>query len=136
MLMNMSGAKSARLLLRPIPNSPMLTQKIKSRLARKRRIRACVTGTADRPRLSVHRSLTQLTVQLIDDSTGKTLVAASTKEAKAKSDIKGAEKLGALIAKKAKAAKISSIVFDRNAYSYRGRVKALADAAREGGLDF
>jgi len=111
-------------------------QKIKNRLARKRRIRARVSGTLKCPRMTVFKSHTQLTVQLIDDATGKTLAFASTKEAKAKPNLKGAEKLGALIAKKAKAAKISKVVFDRNAYAYHGTVKELADAAREGGLNF
>lgn len=107
-----------------------------NRQARKRRIRATISGTADRPRLTVHRSLMQMTVQLIDDVAGKTLVAATTKELKAKSNIEGALKLGEAIAKKAKDAKITTIVFDRNAYKYHGRIKALADAAREAGLQF
>ncbi|OGJ55745.1 50S ribosomal protein L18 [Candidatus Peribacteria bacterium RIFCSPHIGHO2_02_FULL_52_16] len=112
--------------------------KLKSylRQARKRRIRAKVRGTKDRPRLSVYRSLRQLTVQLIDDDAGKTILAASTKEAKAKLTKDGAKKLGALVAKKAKDAKITAVIFDRNAYKYHGRVQALADAAREGGLQF
>lgn len=86
--------------------------------------------------MTVHRSLSQITVQLVDDEAGKTLVQASTKEAKAKPNAEGAKKLGELIAKKATKAKINSIVFDRNAYSYHGRIKALAEAAREGGLNF
>jgi len=114
----------------------MLTQKIKNRLARKRRIRAQISGTAKCPRLTVHRSATQMTAQLIDDEKGVTMLSASTKEEKAKSNMDGAKKLGTLLAKKAKDAKISSIVFDRNAYAYHGRIKALADAAREGGLKF
>ena len=95
-----------------------------------------LSGTALRPRLTVYRSLTQITAQIVDDAAGKTLVAASTKEAKGKMNADGAKKLGMLLAKKAKAAGIASIVFDRNAYKYHGRVKALADAAREGGLHF
>jgi len=114
----------------------MLTHVLQNRLRRKRRIRARISGTADRPRMSVHRSLNQMTVQLINDASGATLTAASTKEAKAKPNLEGAKKLGALIAKKAQKAKITSVVFDRNAYAYHGRVKALADAAREGGLTF
>jgi large subunit ribosomal protein L18 len=106
------------------------------RLARRRRIRARLTGTAQRPRLSVHRSLTRLSVQLIDDTAGKTIAAASTKEAKVKSNMEGAKKLGVLVAKKAKEAKIDTVVFDRGGYKYHGRIKALADAAREGGLKF
>ena len=73
---------------------------------------------------------------MIDDAAGKTIVAASSKEAKAKANLEGAKKVGALLAKKAKEAGITVIVFDRNAYKYHGRVKALADAAREGGLQF
>lgn len=114
----------------------MLSKKLQNRLSRKKRIRAKIRGTSARPRLSVYRSLRQVTVQLIDDDAGRTLVAASTKEAKAKSTVAGGKKLGVLIAKKAKDAKITSIVFDRNAYAYHGIVKALADAAREGGLQF
>jgi len=108
----------------------------KHRIARKRRIRAKVLGTANRPRLTVYRSLTQISVQLVDDGVGKTLVAASTKEAKATATVAGAKKLGALIAKKAKEKHIATVVFDRNAYKYHGRVQALAEAAREGGLLF
>ncbi len=113
-----------------------LLKKIQNRHARKRRIRATLSGDAARPRLTVHRSLQQMSVQLIDDATGKTLVAASTKELKAKPNMEGAAKLGESIAKKAKDAKITTIVFDRNAYKYHGRIKALADAAREAGLTF
>lgn len=114
----------------------MTRSKLQNRLQRKRRIRARIRGTAARPRLTVYRSLTQVTVQLVDDDAGKTLVASSTREAKAKPTVEGAKKLGALVAKKAKEAKITSIVFDRNAYAYHGIVQALADAAREGGLKF
>jgi len=114
----------------------MLSPKIQKRLVRKRRIRARVQGTAARPRLTVYRSLAQVTVQLIDDLSGKTLAAASTKEAKAKPNIAGGKKLGTLIAKKAKDAGVSSIVFDRNGYAYHGVVKQVADSAREGGLQF
>lgn len=114
----------------------MKPKKIQDRLARKRRIRGKVRGTAQRPRMSVHRSLTQILVQLIDDDTSKTLVSATTKELKAKPNIDGAKKLGESIAKKAKEAKIDAVVFDRNAYRYHGRVKELADAARSGGLTF
>ncbi len=112
-----------------------LTRSI-SRLSRKKRIRARVTGTTARPRLTVHRSLTQIRAQVVDDTTGKTLTSASTKEAKAKMTVEGAKKVGELLAKKAKDAGITSVVFDRNAYKYHGRVKALADGAREGGLQF
>ena len=107
------------------------------RLARKRRIRAKVRGTSARPRLTVYCSLTSIYAQVIDDAARKTLVAASSKEAKAKGKtIDAAKKVGNMIATKAKAASITSVVFDRNARRYHGRVKALADAAREGGLQF
>jgi|AP45_3_1055517.scaffolds.fasta_scaffold209337_2 large subunit ribosomal protein L18 len=111
-------------------------KKTQNRQARKRRVRAKVSGTAARPRLSVFRSLLQISAQLIDDETGKTLAAASTKELKAKPNVEGAKKLGEAIAKKAKDAKIKTIVFDRNSYQYHGRVQAVADAAREAGLTF
>ncbi len=114
----------------------MLLKKIQDRLARKRRIRAKIEGSAVRPRMTVYRSLTNLSVQLIDDEAGRTLCSASTKEVKAKPTIDGAKKVGELIAKKAKDAGISAVLFDRNAYKYHGRVKALADSAREGGLQF
>ncbi len=113
-----------------------LPKKLQDRLRRKTRIRARILGTAERPRLTVYRSLTGISAQVIDDAAGKTLAAASTKEAKAKMNIDGAKKVGELLAKKAKDAGITAVVFDRNAYKYHGRVKALADAAREGGLTF
>ncbi|MBI3336609.1 50S ribosomal protein L18 [Candidatus Peregrinibacteria bacterium] len=106
------------------------------RQARKRRIRAKVQGTLERPRLSVYRSLTAISVQLIDDQAGKTLVSAELREVKGKPTLEGAKKLGMLLAKKTLAANIATVVFDRNAYRYHGRIKALADAAREGGLVF
>ncbi len=106
------------------------------RQARKRRIRARVRGTSARPRLSVYRSLTRIIAQVIDDEAGKTLVSASTTEVKSKLNKDGAKKLGELIAKKAKDAKITAVVFDRGGYRYHGRIKEMADAAREGGLTF
>jgi large subunit ribosomal protein L18 len=110
------------------------------RFKRKLRIRSRVEGTADRPRLSVFRSNKHLYVQLIDDTKGATLVAASTGEEdlkdKAGATIDGAKSLGNLVAKRALAKSISQIVFDRSGYLYHGRIKALADAAREGGLKF
>ncbi len=114
----------------------MRPTKLDHRLSRKRRIRARLAGTAARPRLTVYRSLAGISAQMIDDAAGKTIVAASSKEAKAKANLEGAKKVGALLAKQAKEAGITVIVFDRNAYKYHGRVKALADAAREGGLQF
>jgi large subunit ribosomal protein L18 len=114
----------------------MLTKKLQNRQRRKRRIRARVKGTSLRPRLSVYRSLRSLYVQVIDDEAGKTIASSSLKEAKGKLSLDGAKKLGTLIAAKAKEKKIEKVVFDRNAYKYHGRIKALADAAREGGLQF
>lgn len=114
----------------------MKASKLQHRLNRKKRIRARVVGTSARPRLTVYRSLKAVQVQVIDDAAGKTLFAATTHEAKAKANIDGAKKVGALIAKKAKDAGVSAVVFDRNGYAYHGAVKAVADAAREGGLQF
>ena len=105
----------------------------------KERIRSKVNGTAERPRLAVFRSLKHLYAQVIDDASGKTLVSASSrdKDSSAKGANKAAAKaLGALIAKKAKDKGINRVVFDRGGYLYHGRVKALADAAREAGLEF
>lgn len=106
------------------------------RQARQRRVRARIQGTPERPRMSVHRSLRILRVQLIDDKAGKTVAAASTLDVKAKLTKDGAKKLGELIAKKAKEQKVTSVVFDRGPYRYHGRIKELADAARAGGLQF
>lgn len=102
----------------------------------KARIRGKISGTAERPRMSVFRSNKQIYVQLVDDMTGKTLAAASSKgiEEGTKSDI--AAKVGKAIAEKALAAGVAQVVFDRNGYLFHGRVKSLADAAREGGLKF
>jgi large subunit ribosomal protein L18 len=107
------------------------------RLHRARRVRAKVIGTATRPRMSVFRSLRSMSVQVIDDSTHSTLVAANLGEIKgAKNTVEGAEKLGALIAKKAMDKGITEIVFDRAGYQYHGKVKAIAEAARKAGLKF
>lgn len=114
----------------------MTSTKNTTRLSRKKRIRARVQGTPERPRLTVYRSLKAVYAQVIDDAAGKTLVSASTVEAKAKSNVEGAKKVGEMIAKKAKDAGIKTVVFDRNAYKYHGSVKAVAEAAREGGLTF
>lgn len=104
---------------------------------RKGRVRAKVSGTADCPRLSVFRSNRGVYAQLIDDKTGKTLVAVSAGEIKSKNKkIDASLGLGKLIAEKAAAKGIAKAVFDRNGYKYHGRVKALADGAREGGLKF
>lgn len=102
------------------------------------RIRKAVVGTAARPRLSVYRSNLAIYCQLIDDSAGHTLLAASTMDksiGKAKK-VEQAKEVGKIIAKKALDAKIESVVFDRSGYLYHGRIKALAEGAREGGLKF
>lgn len=114
----------------------MNNRKLELRLRRKKRIRARVRGSSARPRLSVHRSLRAIRVQAIDDDARKTLCSASTAEAKAPMTVEGAKKVGALLAKKAKEAGITAVVFDRGGYKFHGRIKALADAAREGGLAF
>jgi large subunit ribosomal protein L18 len=108
------------------------------RLRRRRRVRAKVRGTAERPRLSVYRSNRGVFAQLIDDTSGRTLAAANWIEADLR-DLKASEqarKAGELIAKRAKDAGIEACVFDRGGYQYHGRVKALAEGAREGGLEF
>jgi large subunit ribosomal protein L18 len=114
--------------------------KKESRSRRKSRIRKKVIGTQEKPRLSVFRSLNHIYVQAIDDSTGKTLFAASSSEVKGKSKGTGnrdaAKAVGELIASKCKDKGIESVVFDRSGYLYHGRVKALADAARAAGLKF
>ena len=108
---------------------------------RHRRIRKRVAGSSERPRLNIYRSLTHIYAQVIDDAQGHTLASASTvdaalKGAKNGGNIEGAQAVGRLIAERAKAAGIERVVFDRGGYLYHGRVKALADAAREGGLEF
>ena len=111
-----------------------------SRLERHSRVRAKLSGTKDIPRLNVFRSAKHISVQIIDDVEGKTLVSASTMEKDLKitngGNIEAAKKIGAEIAKRAKKAKITKVVFDRGGYLYHGRVQALADAARENGLEF
>jgi len=116
----------------------MATVKTKRRLRISRGIRKKISGTVAKPRLSVFRSNAGIYVQLIDDSTGKTLAAASTQELKATKGTKTeiSKKVGVAIAEKAKAAGIADVVFDRGGYLYHGRVKALAEGAREGGLKF
>jgi large subunit ribosomal protein L18 len=108
-----------------------------ARLRRHRRVRRRIAGTAERPRLAVFRSNRQIYAQLIDDRAGRTLAAAGSLTAKADGDKKAvAAKVGTELAARAKAAGITSVVFDRGGYQYQGRVRALAEAAREGGLDF
>ncbi len=115
---------------------------IDPRLKRKARIRRKLSGTAERPRLTVYKSLKHIYAQVVDDTSGKTLAAASTvskdyKGAPAEGDKKAeARKVGQLIAEKCKAANIDAVVFDRNGFPYQGRIAAVADAARESGLKF
>ncbi|MCF6169362.1 MAG: 50S ribosomal protein L18 [Bacteroidales bacterium] len=106
----------------------------------KMRVRKTVNGSSERPRMTVFRSNKQIYVQLIDDLNGKTIVSASSRdkglEDSKMNKIQQAEKVGGLVAEKAKAAGVSTVVFDRNGYLYHGRVKSLAEAARKGGLKF
>ena len=111
---------------------------VRLRARRKKRVRGKVTGTADRPRLSVFRSATHVYAQVIDDSEGKTLVSVSSFEKgnhkRANTDVCG--ELGKTLAERCKGKNIDKIVFDKNGYNYHGRIKALAEGAREGGLNF
>ena len=115
------------------------TDRKMERTRRHIRVRRKIAGTAERPRLCIYRSNTNLYVQIIDDAAGNTLVSASTldKEIKTKhANKEAAKELGTLIAKKASDKKIETVVFDRGGYIYHGVVKELAEAAREGGLKF
>ena len=113
-----------------------------SRARRQRRVRAKVAGTEQRPRLNIYRSLMHIYAQVIDDSTGHTLVSASTIDAEVRGQMAGTKKseqakvVGQVVAERAKAAGLTSVVFDRGGYRYHGRVKAVAEGAREGGLEF
>ncbi len=111
----------------------------KQRLRRHKRIRAKISGTSARPRLAVFRSNTNIYAQIIDDENGVTLLSASTLEKEFEGyggNIEAAKAVGTMIAKKALERGITDVVFDRGGYVYHGRVQALADAAREGGLKF
>ncbi len=117
----------------------MALNKVQKRIRIKRRVRGKISGSAELPRLSVYKSNKEIYAQLIDDKSGKTLAAASSREKGV--DAKGTKSevsanVGKAIAEKAKAAGIEQVVFDRNGFVYHGRVKALADGAREGGLQF
>ncbi len=119
----------------------MALSKRQGRARRKLRIRKKVMGTQERPRLSVFRSARHIYVQVVDDASGHTLAAVSTVSKEVRGDIEGnkvavAKKVGGLIAERCKAQSITKVVFDRNGFLYHGRIKALADAAREGGLEF
>ena len=114
----------------------------KARLRRHIRVRKRLSGTPDKPRLNVFRSLSEIYVQVIDDEAGSTLASASSVDKNLRSQMKGKNKIeqarmvGEAIAERAKAHGVSTVVFDRGGFRYMGRVKALADGAREGGLDF
>ena len=124
---------------KPLGQSVSATRRV-SRLRRHARLRKQISGTAQRPRLVVHRSARHIHVQLVNDLTGTTVAAASSIEA----DVRGVDgdkkahsvRVGQLIAERAKAAGVDAVVFDRGGYTYGGRIAALADAAREGGLKF
>ncbi len=120
----------------------MALTKLERRARIKMRIRKVVSGTAEKPRMSVYRSNKQIYIQFIDDVNGVTLAAASSKDKEIAANVAGKNKtevaalVGKLAAEKAAAKGISEVAFDRNGYLYHGRVKQLADAAREGGLKF
>jgi len=120
----------------------MATQRAEKRVLRQERVRKTVRGTESRPRLSVYRSLHHIYAQVISDASGRTLASASTQgravgEAfKSKSSMNAAKAVGKAIAEKCLASGIQSVVFDRNGFLYHGKIKALADAAREAGLKF
>ena len=121
----------------------MIKKNYNSRLRSKKKIRKTISGTSLRPRLSVYRSLDNIYAQLIDDATGRTLVAASSLSKELAEEIKNlkgkvskSKLVGNLVAKKALENNITTVVFDRNGYKYHGRVKAVAEGAREGGLKF
>jgi large subunit ribosomal protein L18 len=119
----------------------MATKKIKPLKLRHTRLRKKVSGTPERPRLAVHFSGKNITAQVIDDETGKTLASANTTEKDLRAgipraNVETAVKIGKAVAERAKANNITKVVFDRGGFFYHGKVKALADAAREGGLEF
>lgn len=118
----------------------MALTKLNRRLRIKRRVRKVVSGTAERPRMSVYRSNKEIYAQLVDDSIGKTILSASSRDKEIAGNkgpkIEIASLVGKLIAEKAQKEGIKEVSFDRNGYLYHGRVKAIADGAREGGLNF
>jgi large subunit ribosomal protein L18 len=135
----MAQSQAGNAARKPLGQSVSATRRV-SRLRRHARLRKKVSGTPQRPRLVVHRSARHIHVQLVNDENGTTLAAASSIEA----DVRGVEgdkkahsvRVGQLIAERAKAAGIDTVVFDRGGYTYGGRIAALADAARENGLNF
>ena len=134
-----SGNEKAARVHKPVGTDISTARRV-GRLRRHNRLRKRVSGTPERPRMVVKRSSRHIHVQVVDDTVGRTLVSASTLDA----SLKGAEgdksalsrQVGALVAERAKAAGITAVVFDRGGNRYSGRIAALADAAREGGLDF
>jgi large subunit ribosomal protein L18 len=118
------------------------SQKYVARLRRHRRVRGRISGTSERPRLNVFRSSEHIYVQIIDDAAGHTLVSASTIDGDVRKQITGMNKtdaarvVGKTVAERAKKAGITTVIFDRGGWRYQGRVKALADGAREAGLEF
>ncbi len=112
---------------------PKTRQDLRAR--RHLRVRKNVAGTAERPRLVVFRSLKHITAQIVDDTTGRTMMTVTSVKLEGKKSEKSVQ-VGKMIAEKAKAAGVSKVVFDRAGYKYHGRVKAVADGAREGGLEF
>ena len=116
--------------------------RVDARIRRHSRVRSKVTGTAERPRLNVFRSVAEIYAQVIDDAAGRTLVAASTIDKELRAKVKGLKKaeqaklVGQAVAERARSKGIQAVVFDRGGYKYIGRVKALADGARESGLKF
>lgn len=123
-------------------NAKDLKKKRASRVRRQKRVRARVVGTNERPRLNVFRSLDNIYAQVINDAEGRTIVSASTidreiaKEVDGKTKVESAKLVGIKLAERAKAAGITTIVFDRGGHQYHGRIAALAEGAREGGLEF
>lgn len=115
----------------------MALNKLQKRLRIKRRVRGKISGSAELPRLSVYKSNKEIYAQLIDDNAGKTLASASSRALNAKgTKVEISTEVGKIIAEKAKAVGVETVVFDRNGFVYHGRVKALAEGAREGGLKF
>jgi len=103
---------------------------------RKARIRAKISGTAERPRLAIFKSHRYIYAQVIDDTAGRTLVSTDSRKVSGKTPVERASQVGVDIAAKAKAAKVTKVVFDRSGYLYAGKIKVVADAARKGGLEF
>jgi large subunit ribosomal protein L18 len=113
-----------------------LNSKITNRIRRRNRIRSKISGTEDMPRLSVFKSNTSISAQLIDDTKGMTIVSVHSREVKGKGLLEKSALVGKMIAQKAVAKKVSKVVFDRGGFVYAGNVEALAEGAREGGLKF